>query len=94
MNIQILEPEKFISYDKQLYAISKKLGLNTLELSSDTEGTVTIINNEEAYPVNNYEIEEGLNNNPSLLHYAIESDLVYLRDQNRNEYLAYCRSYE
>lgn len=97
MNIQILEPEQFISLNKEMY-IKKNLFEELNESSGilvakNTEDPAITIKSEMALSPSNLEIEIYLQNNHELRNLALELDLIYMRDAESMNYLNYCNSY-
>ena len=96
MNIQILDPDKFIALDKKIYikdSISNTLG-NTIIVWSGGQESPRKINAELAMSPSDLEIEMYLQNNGELRELALELDLIYMRDADIISYLNYCNSYK
>ena len=95
MNIQILNPDKFISLNKRIYIIHENyisLPDNILVWKGDDESPINI-NTEMALSPLDLEIEMYLQNDDGLRELALELDLIYIRDIDTINYLNYCNSY-
>ena len=96
MNIQILDPDKFISLDKNIYiteSMPNTLG-NTIVVWAGGEEAPRKIDAELAMSPSDLEIEMYLQNNAELRELALELDLIYMRDADSISYLNYCNSYK
>tara|TARA_R110000851_G_scaffold19429_1_gene59814 strand:+ start:1725 stop:2039 length:315 start_codon:yes stop_codon:yes gene_type:complete len=104
MNIQILNPDRFVSLDKEIYIKdSRSMNVNTkdlVELATSivvwlgSEEPPKRINSELAMSPSNLEIEMYLQDNVELRNLALELDLIYMRDIDIVNYLNYCNSYK
>ena len=104
MNIQILNPDRFVSLDKEIYIKdSRSMNVNTkdlVELATSivvwlgSEEPPKRINSELAMSPSNLEMEMYLQDNVELRNLALELDLIYMRDIDIVNYLNYCNSYK
>ena len=104
MNIQILNPDRFVSLDKEIYIKdSRSMNVNTkdlVELATSivvwlgSEEPPKRINSELAMSPSNLEIEMYLQDNVELRNLALELDLIYMRDIDIVNYLNYCNGYK
>ena len=104
MNIQILNPDRFVSLDKEIYIKdSRSMNVNTKDLEElatsivvwlGSEEPPKRINSELAMSPSNLEIEMYLQDNVELRNLALELDLIYMRDIDIVNYLNYCNSYK
>ncbi len=98
MNIQILNPDSFISLNKEMYIKQDQLlklnGIDeVLVLTNNEDSPVISIKTELALSPTNLEIEMYLQNNTELRDLALELDLIYIRDREAISYINYCNSY-
>ena len=104
MNIQILNPDRFVSLDKEIYIKdSRSMNVNTkdlVELATSivvwlgSEEPPKRINSELAMSPSNLEMEMYLQDNVELRNLALELDLIYMKDTDIVNYLNYCNSYK
>lgn len=93
MNIQVLEPQKFVRFEKLIFIVSGEYSHDTLTLCTHNNESV-IVKKSETNSLTDIEIEDALNNTPLVLEQAIEAGYIHIRNQYVNEYLNYCKSYD
>ena len=93
MQIQILKPGKFIRYKKNIGIIHWQSNNDSeiVFMNSNGETERIYLRNTES-PLYE-ELEDELISNQNLRIIAVEADYVYVRNQDRNDYLNYCSIY-
>jgi len=85
MNIQLLETESFVRFNKEVYIKSGDTIINQYA------ETFTMPDN--VYYLTEDEIKDALNQSPNLLELALDSELVYIRNMESISFLAYVKSF-
>ena len=85
MNIQLLETESFVRFNKEVYIKSGDTIINQYA------ETFTMPDN--VYYLAEDEIKDALNQSPNLLELALDAELVYIRNMESISFLAYVKSF-
>lgn len=93
MNIQILQPEKFIRYKRNIGIIHHHNEGDPEIIFMDSNGETEKIYLKNTSSPLYEELEDELVSNQNLRDLALDADYIFIRNQGRHEYLNYCSIY-
>ena len=93
MNIQIINPEPFVRYNREVCIKELDPEGLSLRLFNSYGEALTIAEGKLLHQLSDDEIQDELNQNRDLLSLALEQELVYIRNLEGNSFLQYVESF-